>query len=164
LTRWKRVDWAIEACADANVPLTIVGEGEDRRSLERFAAKRHAPATFVGHQSDPRPFFASSSVILNASTAEAMPLSILESLAMERPVVAFAAGGIPEIVQHEVTGWLVEDPSPRALSAALLRARDARDKLASMGAAARRFVADHASIAAMCRGYAREYEAMCPSR
>jgi len=44
---------------------------------------------------------------------------ILEAFAAGVPVLAFASGGIPEIVAHDVTGFLVEERSPHALASAI---------------------------------------------
>jgi glycosyltransferase involved in cell wall biosynthesis len=163
LAGWKRVGLAIAACALADVPLVVVGDGDERRSLEDLARNRRAPVRFVGYHKDPRPFFAACDVTLNTSKAEPLGLSLLESLAMERPVIAFASGGVPEIVQDGRTGWLVEDTDtgPLPLVRALLRAKAERDRLPEMGAAGRRFVEHQASVGSMCRGYAAEYEALC---
>jgi glycosyltransferase involved in cell wall biosynthesis len=161
LASWKRVGLAIVACDLAGVPLVVVGDGDERRRLEDLARRRRAPVRFVGYQRDPRPFFAACDVTLNTSKGEPLGLSLLESLAMERPVIAFASGGAPEIVQDGQTGWLVEDTGPLPLVLALLRAKAERDRLPAMGAAGRRFVELHASIGSMCRGYAAEYEALC---
>jgi glycosyltransferase involved in cell wall biosynthesis len=161
LASWKRVRLAIVACAIAGVPLVVVGDGDERRSLEDLARCRRAPVRFVGYHKDPRPFFAACDVTLNTSKGEPLGLSVLESLAMERPVIAFASGGVPEIVQDGRTGWLVEETGPLPLVRALLRAKVERDRLSVMGAAGRRFVEHHASIGSMCRGYAAEYEALC---
>jgi glycosyltransferase involved in cell wall biosynthesis len=82
---------------------------------------------------------------------------------MARPVVGFAGGGLPEIVQHDESGWLVEGSGAAPLVAALARARRERDRLPAMGERGRAFVLEQASVDAMCRGYAREYEAACGS-
>ncbi|HEX4447674.1 MAG TPA: glycosyltransferase family 4 protein, partial [Polyangiaceae bacterium] len=91
---------------------------------------------------------------------EPLGLSVLESLAMGRPVIAFRQGGIPEVVEDQVTGWLVAEPTAVALAAAVGRAQGDRPALARMGEAARRFVVEHCSIEAMCRGYAAVYDAL----
>jgi glycosyltransferase involved in cell wall biosynthesis len=160
LTAWKRVDRAILAAARADVQLVVVGDGELRRELEDLAQRKRAHVCFVGHQKDPRPFVAACDLSLNTSDAEPLGLSVLESLAMERPVIAHASGGIPEIVQHDVSGWLVEGTGARSLAAALIQAKAQKSRLPSMGAAGRAFVTTRASIDAMCRGYAAEYDAM----
>ncbi len=160
LTGWKRVDLAIEAAALAEVPLVVVGDGEERARLEALAKSRRALVRFVGHLSDPRPFLASCDVTLNTSKNEPLGLSVLESLAMERPVLAFATGGIPEIVQHGTSGWLVEDAGARPLAAILRCARGDRKRLAEMGAIGRRFVKGHATVGKMCEGYRAQYAAL----
>jgi glycosyltransferase involved in cell wall biosynthesis len=160
LVAWKRVHLAILAAARADVQLVVVGDGEERGRLEDLALRRRARVSFVGHQEDTRPFFAACDVSINTSTAEPMPLSVLESLAMERPVIAFATGGIPEVVQHDVTGWLVDGTGPGPIAAALTRAKAERSRLPIMGAAGRAFATSAASIEAMCRGYAAEYRSI----
>jgi glycosyltransferase involved in cell wall biosynthesis len=156
----KRVHLAIEAAALADVTLIVVGDGEERRRLEALAESRHARVRFAGHVADPRPFLRASDVTLNTCKIESLGLSVLESLAMERPVIAFARGGIPEIIQHGTTGWLVQDESAKPVAAALRHAKDERERLAEIGAAARRFVTRHATVNRMCEGYRAEYAAL----
>jgi glycosyltransferase involved in cell wall biosynthesis len=62
---------------------------------------------------------------------------ILEGFAAGVPVLAFASGGIPEIVEHGVTGFLVEDHSPKALAAALQDVLREPDRLREVAANAR---------------------------
>jgi glycosyltransferase involved in cell wall biosynthesis len=157
LTGWKRVALAVEAAALAAVNLTVVGDGEERRSLEALATKRRARVTFLGHQGDPRAAIAGCDVILSTADREPLGLSVLESLSMGRPVIAFAGGGIPEIIEHEATGWLVPHPSGEAFANAIQRARRDRGRLGEMGAAARRFAQEHGSIDQTCQGYATVY-------
>jgi glycosyltransferase involved in cell wall biosynthesis len=75
-------------------------------------------------------------------------------------VIAFATGGIPEIVENDVTGMLVTEATAAALARVLDRARRDRSSLPAMGVSARRFVVEHCSIDRMCQGYAAEYEAV----
>ena len=158
LTGWKRVHLAVEAASLAGVELVIVGDGEERARLEARAHACRARVRFVRHQDDPRPFIAQADVTLNTSEKEPLGLSVLESLAMERPVIAFRQGGLVEIIEHGVTGYLAESASASALAREIIRARDHRDETARLGAAGRRFVVEHAGIERMCEAYAREYE------
>lgn len=160
LTRWKRVDLAIEAAGLARVDLLVVGDGEERGRLEALARRRGVCARFVGRQPDPRPFVAACDVVLSAARGEPLGLSVLEALAMQRPVIAVADGGIPEIVEHEATGLLVSEPSACALAAAIASARADRTRLREMGLRGRQFVVDHATIAETCKGYAAAYRAV----
>ena len=55
------------------------------------------------------------------SYREAQGLTILEAMALSRPVVASAVGGIPEMIEHGRTGLLVPPHDPEALAAAIIR-------------------------------------------
>jgi glycosyltransferase involved in cell wall biosynthesis len=157
LTGWKRVHLAVAAAGLAGVDLVVVGDGEERARLERLARDLGARVEFAGHQKDPRPFLASSDVTLSAAEDEPLGLSVLESLAMERPVVAFAGGGIPEIVLDGVTGLLVKEVSASGLASALSSIGADRGRLHEMGVAARRSVVARCDVRRMREGYGRVY-------
>jgi len=65
--------------------------------------------------------YAAADVFLFPSFADNQPLAILESLASGTPVVGFATGGVPEMIQEGVTGHMVPTGDVSALSAALER-------------------------------------------
>jgi len=156
----KRVDVAIEAAARAGIDLIVVGDGEERARLTRVARRRGAAVTFAGHCSDPRPLVAECDVVLSTAENEPLGLSLLEALSMERPVIAGASGGVPEIVRDGVTGWLVAEPTAAAFAEALARARQNRPSLRAMGAEARRFVVAECGMDRMCQGYAEVYRSV----
>jgi glycosyltransferase involved in cell wall biosynthesis len=52
---------------------------------------------------------------------ESFGIVLIEAMACKTPVVATDVGGIPEIVEHEITGILAEPQNPRALAAAMRR-------------------------------------------
>jgi glycosyltransferase involved in cell wall biosynthesis len=72
------------------------------------------------------------------SRQEGHPLALLEALALGRPVVACAVGGVPEIVVPGRTGLLVPPEDPAALAAALERLRRDPGLRARLGASAAR--------------------------
>lgn len=158
LTAWKRVHLAVEAAALSRSELVVVGDGEERGRLEALARERRATVRFVGYRSDPRPFVGECDAILSTADREPLGLSVLEALSMGRPVIAFAAGGIPEVIEHERNGLLVTEATGSGLAAAIARAHADRVSLAQMGANGRRFVVEHCSIERMCQGYAAAYE------
>jgi glycosyltransferase involved in cell wall biosynthesis len=160
LTAWKRVELAIAAASLAEVELLVVGDGEERAKLEALAAKLSARVRFVGRQEDPRPFVASCDATLSTARDEPLGLSVLESLAMERPVIALAGGGISEIVEDGETGMLVREATAPALAETLRRASQDRARLRRMGTAGRRFALASSSTNRMCEGYAGVYDAL----
>jgi glycosyltransferase involved in cell wall biosynthesis len=63
--------------------------------------------------------------------SDGVPQAILQALAMRKPAVACAVGGIPEVIQHRRTGMLVPPNDPQALADAVVQAlRDPRSAAA----------------------------------
>jgi glycosyltransferase involved in cell wall biosynthesis len=77
---------------------------------------------FMGRRHDARAFLAAADVVVNPADVEGLPVSVLEAMALHRPVVATAVGGVPSVVENEVTGLLVPPGNPEQLAAALIRA------------------------------------------
>ncbi len=103
--------------------LLIVGEGSRRDFLEQWAAAHKVAhrVIFTGRRDDVPAVTAALDVAVLPSWREAQGLSILEAMALSRPVVASDVGGIPEMIEDGVTGLLVEHDNPVALAAALVR-------------------------------------------
>ncbi len=103
--------------------LLIVGEGSRQDLLRQIAREqgieRHV--IFTGRRDDIPAVTAALDVAVLPSYREAQGLTILEAMAMSRPVVASNVGGIPEMVQDGVTGLLVPPHDPPALAAAIAR-------------------------------------------
>ncbi len=74
---------------------------------------------FMGRRPDALNFVAAADVFVNPSSVEGLPVAILEAMALGRPVVAAAAGGVPGIVKDGVTGILVEPNEPEALASGI---------------------------------------------
>jgi glycosyltransferase involved in cell wall biosynthesis len=160
LEAWKRVDMVIRAVARVpHIRLRIAGNGSARSRLQALARELRVDdrVCFLGYRPDPRPVIAESHAAINSSRDEPLGLSVLEALAMQRPVVAFAGGGIPEIVQDGRTGWLVHQNSVEALAARLSEASANRQRAAALGSNARAFIDHECRIEDMCRGYASAY-------
>ena len=77
--------------------------------------------TFTGRRDDVPAVTAALDVAVLPSYREAQGLSILEAMALSRPVVASAVGGIPEMIDHGRTGLLVPPRDPEALAASITR-------------------------------------------
>ncbi len=107
---------------EPDVHLVVVGDGPERAALERQARELGvAPAVrFTGHREDVPDLLAALDVFVLPSLAEHFGRVLLEAMAMERPVVATAAGGVPEVVEAGVTGLLVPPANAAALADAVL--------------------------------------------
>jgi glycosyltransferase involved in cell wall biosynthesis len=106
------------------------------RALARELSVDHA-CVFVDPAIDRRAsvydLIAAMDVFVLPSLHEGIPMALLEALALERPVIASAVGGIPEIVTHEANGLLVESRSDRALAGACLDLMRDRDRARVFG-------------------------------
>jgi glycosyltransferase involved in cell wall biosynthesis len=118
--------------------LLIVGEGSQRDALERQVRNLKVAhrVVFTGRRDDVPAVTAALDVAVLPSYREAQGLSILEAMALARPVVASHIGGIPEMITDGVTGLLVPARDPIALAGAiarLLRDHSYADTLARAG-------------------------------
>ena len=122
LVPYKRIELAIDACERAGVPLTIVGDGPERASLERHADGR---ANFLGRLSneDVRSLYRRARVVLLPGE-EDFGIVPLEAHACGRPVVALKRGGTLETVLPGTTGVLVEDMSVEAFAEGIVEANN----------------------------------------
>lgn len=75
---------------------------------------------FLGETPDPTPLYSAASALLVPSWAEPFGRVVIEAMACGCPVIATAAGGVPEIVTDGSDGLLVPPRNPPALSAAVL--------------------------------------------
>jgi len=116
----------LAAVARARRPLrlVIVGDGPEEESLRRLAGELDlgGKARFLGRRPRaeiPGLLAAADAAILPSEWYENAPLSVLESLALGRPVLASRLGGTPELVEDGETGWLFEPRDADALAACL---------------------------------------------
>lgn len=103
--------------------LLLVGDGIRRPWIERLAREKGLAEAvrFTGFRSDvPDLLRAMDCFALASVRTEGVPQSLLQALASEVPVVASAVGGVPEVIEHEVTGLLVTPEDPEALAAGIL--------------------------------------------
>lgn len=84
-----------------------------------------------------------------ASHEEGFPNALLEGMAMAKPLVATAVGGIPEALMHNQTGLLIPPQNPEALAQAILTLLKNPDLAKQFGANARKRVEQHFSLPIM---------------
>ena len=141
LSAEKGVDVLIDAAAEAAVTLVIVGDGPKRAELEARARDSGAACVFTGHLKGSKLWSyveACLGVALPSVWYEIAPKSILEAQARGKPSVVTDIGGLPELVEDGVTGFVTKPADRASLTEALRKLSNLDDDaLAAMGARAR---------------------------
>ena len=136
----KRVDVVYDvfrrAAEGTSAVLVLIGDGPDRAALQ---ARVHEDGLsdrvrFAGEQADLPRWLSVADVFLLPSAQESFGMAALEAMACEVPVVASRVGGLPEVIEDGVTGFLCDVDDPLAMAAqtdrllrdAALRARIGR--------------------------------------
>ena len=137
----KGCDVFIEALAqmdDGPWVARIVGDGPQRPMLEALARERGLSdrVRFLGAIPDAARLFGALDLFALSSRSEGTPMVLLEAMGAGVPVVATAVGGVPNVVEDGVSGWIVPPEAPeqlaRAMSEAVIDA-DARSRHATGG-------------------------------
>ena len=89
------------------------------------------------------PYYQQANVVINPSLSEAFGMSLVEAMATETPVIATKIGGMPEIVDDNVNGLLVEPGNTHALAEATLKLIRDPHRAKEMGKAGRKKVLQH---------------------
>ena len=86
----------------------MVGDGPERSSAEEYTKELGLTdiVDFVGKSNDVYRILCTSDLFLLPSQRESFGLAALEAMAARTPVVATNEGGIPEVVEHQISGYL----------------------------------------------------------
>lgn len=103
--------------------LEIFGSGEERENLQNMAKNLGISDSviFKGYVENARSYLLAFDIFVLPSRSENLPYAILEAGVASRAVIASNVGGIPEIIQNENCGILVEKENVSALSEALIK-------------------------------------------
>jgi glycosyltransferase involved in cell wall biosynthesis len=145
-----------------DIQLLVVGDGPLREHLERRAVSRGLGLTvrFLGERSDVEVLLAAMDIFIHPSLTEGLGSSIADAFSAGVPVIASRAGGIPEIVRHGETGWLVPPGDAGALADTIGHAVDHREMMLAMAARARELYKAELTDEAMARKTMAVYRAI----
>jgi glycosyltransferase involved in cell wall biosynthesis len=159
----KRVDTAIEIAARVGMPLKIAAKIDkvDREYFERDIEPllAHADVEFIGEINESqKPAFLSgaAALLFPIDWCEPFGLVMIESMACGTPVIAFRRGSVPEVIDHGVTGFIVDDVASAAEAVGRLNELSRAEIRAQFE---RRFTSD-----VMARRYVEAYESLIDAR
>ncbi len=132
-----------------DVRLIIAGEGPDRPRLHGIIRELGLDERVIllGHRTDMIELYEAMDVYVLSSVREGLPNVLLEAMALQTPVVATRVGGVPRLIEHGVSGLLVDPGSLDGLVASLDRAIQDVTLRESMRCAARRTIEERYSFA-----------------
>lgn len=132
----------------------IVGDGVERPSLEQLTKELGLSGcvTFTGRRADiPNIVSLFDVTVLTSTTVETFPMSFLEAMALGKPLVTTRVGGVPEMIDEGVNGFVVPMRDPEKLAEALVAVVKDRSRAESMGRASRRIVGERFTMEKMVR-------------
>ena len=133
----------------------LAGDGPIRGQLEQEAAllELHPFVHFLGNHDDVPRILSAMDLFLMTSNNEAKPISILEAMACELPVVATNVGSIFESVEHESTGFLASVGNRDELAQRVIDLLANPERAAEMGSRGRSSVEQNWSLERTIQGY-----------
>lgn len=98
----------------------VVGRGTDAEAFKarayKFAGDSVNKIGFLGVRSDIHGLLSMSSVFILSSNFEGLPLSIIEAMGNGLPIIATDVGGVSELVENEINGFLIQAKDHKALA------------------------------------------------
>jgi len=118
---YKRFDLAIEAFNHLGWPLMVIGDGPERKKLQRMS---NSNIKFIGLVSDQKlkKYYAQCQAFIFPQE-EDFGITAIEAMASGRPVIAYQSGGVMETVKEGITGLFFKQQTAKSLIAALKRFR-----------------------------------------
>src|ERR1700681_3387685 len=139
----KRLTDVVEifALVRAKMPakLVLIGDGPDRGAAEYLMRKKklQKDVLFLGKQDQVYEKLACADLFLMPSQLESFGLAALEAMACEGPVIATNVGGVPEVVEHGIDGFLVEPGDVKEAARYAIEILSRADRGREMGQIAR---------------------------
>lgn len=155
LRSYKGFTFLLDAChllkrSGVNLRCRIIGGGELRASLiakikdldlddivELVGPKNQKEVADLLGTAD---CYVQPSIITSSGKMEGIPVSLMEAMASELPVIATRLSGIPELVRDGETGWLVPPEDPQALADGIVQVRRCPEEAARRGRVGRDLV------------------------
>lgn len=123
--RWKDRNWTLH----------FYGAGRDEKKLKKLVMKKKLAGKifFEGHVNDVKKALEQAHILLQITHIDAMPLAVVEAMAVSRPVVVSRIGDMPEWSIFNNNGWVCQDASPEEIDRIMSLAWACRDAWHNMG-------------------------------
>jgi len=176
---WKGHEYFLQALAQAKQTIPslrglIIGEPEHTAENAAYYQKLltltetlglQNEVCFTGFRSDvPRLLAALDVMVLASSEPEPFGRVVIEAMAAERPVIATAAGGVLDIIEHEVNGWLIPAKDAPAMAQAMVKMLSEPTLARRIGQAARQTVEERFTLAVHVERVQKVYDGLLQAK
>jgi len=123
--KWKQRNWVLH----------LYGDGKDKQKLYELIRKNGMEQKIFlkGNSNDIQPVLQNAHLLLQITHIDAMPLSVVEAMAMARPVVVSRIGDMPYWVTENENGWISDNASVEQIDFTLEKAWQDKDIWHLMG-------------------------------
>lgn len=164
LTRYKGVEYLVEAAKKIKGEVFILGDGPERKSLEKIAKTKDIKnIKFLGHIKDDLQklieiYSRADALVVPSIWEEPLGLVILEAMACETPVVATKKGGIPSAVKDGVNGLFIKSKDSENIAEKVNHLFENPTFAKNLSKGARKTVSEKFSWTSISRGFIFWYE------
>jgi glycosyltransferase involved in cell wall biosynthesis len=135
--------------------LLIVGSGEEQARLEKMQIDG---VQFTGQVEDAVPYLQAADLFVLPSSTEGLSNSMLEAMSCGLPVLATSVGGAPDVIEHQVSGWLIPPEDVDSLQQGLETLLADESLRFSLGSQARQRILSSFSLDSTARQLAALYQ------
>ncbi len=130
LYKTKGLKYLIRAINDLNINLVIIGDGRERKRLEKLIKTKNI--VFKGRMKEAHQYLKAFDIFCLPSLKEGFPFVILEAMRASLPIIATRVGAIPEIIRQHKEGILIEPKNIKEIKRSielLIENQGLRDRL-----------------------------------
>lgn len=144
---------AIALKQDASLHLLIVGDGPEKERLQQLITEYQIDhhVSMVGFRTDVAACLSAMDAYINCSLSEGTPISVMEAMAAEKPLILTAVGGMVEMAQDEVSALMIPAKSPESIATSILRLKNESTLREQLATTARKTVEERYTVEAMTR-------------
>lgn len=144
---------------EKEIVFLIVGEGPYRANLEKMCLTMELGdrVFFTGYRTDIQGLLGLMDVFVLPSLSEGLGVALLEAMAMGKPVIGSQVGGIPEVIEDGINGYLVPPADSLALTFSILRLISGKEQLKVVEKEARKIIEERFSLKKMVERVEKVY-------
>ncbi len=141
----------------------IIGDGPQEKNIHEKikAMELSEKVRMLGLRHDIPEILKAIDLCVLPTLQESLPQSLLQAMAMEKPVIGSNVGGVGEAVQDGINGYLVRPGDPSSLADAIIKILQDKEKAKAMGKEGRKIVDRSFTVEAMSKKMFDIYASLC---